>query len=178
MKALSKKFGLRARNPPTKTAEKTSKAAESEKPSSSDKKNEKAASSNNGGAAERPPPIATVMPPNSPRTKDEPKPKSPQEQAPKISQFNKEAGNELFQNLFRKRASVVLTPADGFMLKQSRRGNWQSRWFSFRNPSLVYWKHEPKPDEPPDVVIDLRRVRRLNVEGLEVCKLKIIINPP
>jgi hypothetical protein len=177
MKALSKKFGLRARNPPTKTAEKTSKAAESEKPSSSDKKNEKAASGNNGGAAERPPPIATVMPPNSPRS-NEPKPKSPQEQAPKISQFNKEAGNELFQNLFRKRASVVLTPADGFMLKQSRRGNWQSRWFSFRNPSLVYWKHEPKPDEPPDVVIDLRRVRRLNVEGLEVCKLKIIINPP
>jgi hypothetical protein len=65
----------------------------------------------------------------------------------------------------------LAAPVDGYMCKQSRRGNWQQRWFTFRSPSMVYWKHRPLPaqaQEPPDAVIDLRRVRRLAVDGLQM----------
>ena len=62
----------------------------------------------------------------------------------------------------------LATPVDGYMYKQSRRGNWQQRWFTFRSPSMVYWKHRPvqNTEEAPDAVIDLRRVRNLAIDNL------------
>jgi hypothetical protein len=62
-----------------------------------------------------------------------------------VERFNKAAGKALFQNLFRNTARIVAVkaPQDGFMMKQSRRGNWQRRWFAFRSPNLVYWRREP-----------------------------------
>ena len=39
----------------------------------------------------------------------------------------------------------------------------QERWFEYRAPYLMYWKHEPVPgsaeDGAPDAAIDLRRIR-------------------
>ena len=87
------------------------------------------------------------------------------------NQFNAAAGQELFRNLFRKRkaapaATAAESPVDGFMLKLSRRGNWQRRWFAFRSPSMIYWKAQPAtPDEQPDAVIDLRRLKKLVIDS-------------
>lgn len=86
-------------------------------------------------------------------------------------------GAELFSRLFSKGKAkrdaprTLITPKDGYMLKKSSHGNWQSRWMSFQAPNhLVYFRHQPAAgvNEDPDALIDLRRVRRLTFDDMVV----------